>query len=325
MGSINQTTMDKAPFPSPTQRWHDNTYASLSPSRPELSVRGKKIAITGGGTGIGAEAAHQFAAAGAASIGIFGRRAQPLLDTKASIEKRYPGVQVFTAPTDVTVKEQVDTAFANFLGDGKLDVVISAAAKTGPMESVEEVDGDKFIEAVNVNLKGALYTAQAFLRHAAKSAVAVNISSSAAHLNFGPGFASYNCSKIVAFRLWDSLAFANPELTVFHVQPGVVDTDMNKEAGGVKAVGFEDHGKKQTKPTKHTTELTPCPVSLPATFCLWLASPEARFLNRKFLWANWDVDELKARAKDIGSGSQLDLTLVGWPFESNDWKASWSM
>ncbi|ATY61653.1 short chain dehydrogenase reductase, partial [Cordyceps militaris] len=176
----------------------------------------------------------------------------------------------------------------------------------GP-HGLQDIDGDAFIEAVNVNLLGALYTAKAFLRYAAEGAVAVNISSSAAHLNFGPGFASYNCSKISAFRLWDSIGFANPELSVFHVQPGVVDTDMNKEAGGVEAVGFEDH------------------VSLPATFCLWLASPEARFLNRKFLWANWDVDELKAKADAIAKGSLLDLTLVGWPFAANDWQADWSM
>ena len=45
------------------------------------------------------------------------------------------------------------------------------------------------------------------------------------------------------FRLWDSLAAANPELSVFHVQPGVVDTAMNKEAGGVEAVGFQDDGR----------------------------------------------------------------------------------
>jgi hypothetical protein len=32
------------------------------------------------------------------------------------------------------------------------------------------------------------------------------------------------------------------------VQPGVVDTDMNKEAGGVKAVGFEDHGTSNQSP-----------------------------------------------------------------------------
>jgi hypothetical protein len=55
-------------------------------------------------------------------------------------------------------------------------------------------------------------------------------------------------------------------------------------------------------------------VSLPAAFHVWLTSPEARFLKGKYLWANWDVDELKAKAKEIESGSFLNIGLVGWPF-----------
>ncbi|OAA71662.1 NAD(P)-binding domain protein [Akanthomyces lecanii RCEF 1005] len=306
MGAINQTTGEAAPFPSPTQKWHDNTYPSLSPTRPELSAQGKTIAITGGGTGIGAETARQFAAAGASRIGLFGRREQPLLDTKVEIEKSFAGIEVFIASTDVASKESLESSFAKFLGDSKIDVVISGAGVTGPLDSAQDVDGQEFIQAVNTNLLGALYTAQAFAKYAAKGAVAVNVSSSAAHVNFGTGFASYNTAKIGAVRIWDSLAAANPELTVFHIQPGIIDTDMNKQAGGTKAVGFEDH------------------VSLPATFSVWLASPEAHFLNRKFLWANWDVDELKARAEEIRNGPMFDLTLVGWPFEaSNNYAAPW--
>jgi hypothetical protein len=33
-------------------------------------------------------------------------------------------------------------------------------------------------------------------------------------------------------------------LRIFHTQPGVVATAMNKEAGGIEAVGFEDDGKR---------------------------------------------------------------------------------
>jgi NAD(P)-dependent dehydrogenase (short-subunit alcohol dehydrogenase family) len=233
-----------APFPSPTTKWHNNTYDSLSPTRPELSAKGKTVLVTGGGTGIGAETARYFAAAGASRIALLGRRESRLLETKAALQRDFPAIDVFVAPTDVTKKIEVDTAFAKFLGtDGKLDVVVSGAAITGPFESVQDVDGDKFIDTVDQNLKGALFVAQAFLRYATKDAVAVNISSSAAHLNFGPGFAAYSTAKMAAVRLWDSLGFANPELSVFHLQPGVVDTEMNREAGGVKAVGFEDHGK----------------------------------------------------------------------------------
>jgi hypothetical protein len=76
-----------APFPSPTSTWHSNTYPSLAPSRPELSAKGKTVLITGGGTGIGAETARYFAQAGATRIAILGRREQPLLDTKTSIER----------------------------------------------------------------------------------------------------------------------------------------------------------------------------------------------------------------------------------------------
>jgi NAD(P)-dependent dehydrogenase (short-subunit alcohol dehydrogenase family) len=65
------------------------------------------VLITGGGTGIGAETARYFAQAGATRIAVFGRRAQPLLNTKASIERDHEGVRIFTAPTDVTKKTEV--------------------------------------------------------------------------------------------------------------------------------------------------------------------------------------------------------------------------
>jgi hypothetical protein len=61
-------------------------------------------------------------------------------------------------------------------------------------------------------------------------------------------------------------------------------------------------------------------VSLPASFIIWLASPEARFLKGKFVWANWDIDELKAQAKMIEEAAYLSVGLVGWPFDDNSWK-----
>ena len=64
-------------------------------------------------------------------------------------------------------------------------------------------------------------------------------------------------------------------------------------------------------------------VSLPASFNVWLASPEARFLKGKFLWTNWDVDELKARAKEIEASTELSVGLVGWPFGDPSWTSVW--
>lgn len=232
-----------APFPSPTSTWHTSTYQSLSPTRPELSAQGKNVLVTGGGSGIGAETARFFAEAGASRIALLGRREQPLLDMKASIEHKFPNIDVFVAATDITIKSEVDKAFAKFVGDQRLHVLVNSAGTVGPHESVQDVSGDKFLDCIEKNLMGSLFVAQAFIYYASMDAVAIEVNSSAAHINFSAGLAAYSIAKMAVFRLWDSLAFANPGISVFHVQPGVINTAMNKEAGGVDAVGFEDHGK----------------------------------------------------------------------------------
>ncbi|KAE8389047.1 hypothetical protein BDV23DRAFT_173361 [Aspergillus alliaceus] len=293
------------PFPSPTTKWHSKAYPSISPTLPSLSAKNKTVLITGGGTGIGAATAHHFAAAGASRIALLGRRKQPLLTTKASIEHQYPNTEIFIFPTDITNQDEVTTAFATFAADTKINILVSNAATIGPQGPIANVNGEQFISSIEQNLKGSLFTAQAFLAKAAKDAVVIETSSTAAHLDFGPGFAAYSVAKMGVVRLWDSVAFANPDLCVFHVQPGIVDTDMNREAGGIEAIGYEDD------------------VSLPASFYVWLASSEARFLRGKFLWANWDVDELKARAGEIEGSKLLSVGLVGWPFGEDGWKATW--
>lgn len=47
---------------------------------------------------------------------------------------------------------------------------------------------------------------------------------------------------------------------------------------------------------------------------LWLSSPEAAFLRGKLVWANWDVDELKAVGSKIEQSSQMTVGVEGWPF-----------
>ena len=237
--------MPSAPFPAPTAKYHSTTYPTLSPSRPELSAGGKSILITGGGTGIGAETARYFALAGASRIALLGRRPQPLLDTKAALEKEFPGIEIFAAPTDVFVKSEVDAAFDKFLGpEGKkLDVVVHGAAFTGPQGRLQDTEAEEFLATVDKNVRASLFVSQAFLRYAKEDAVVVNISSNAAVIEFGGRFSPYCVGKMAAIRLWDSVAGANPGLSVFHIQPGVVDTDMNREAGGIEGIGWEDHGE----------------------------------------------------------------------------------
>lgn len=58
--------------------------------------------------------------------------------------------------------------------------------------------------------------------------------------------------------------------------------------------------------------LTIYAVELASHFAVWAVSPEAKFLPEKFIWVNWDVDELKANAKVIENTSVLSLELGGF-------------
>jgi len=53
-------------------------------------------------------------------------------------------------------------------------------------------------------------------------------------------------------------------------------------------------------------------VDLPGHFCVWLCKPDADFLRGRFVWANWDVDELIAKKDQIVKNDSLKLGLLGW-------------
>jgi hypothetical protein len=59
-------------------------------------------------------------------------------------------------------------------------------------------------------------------------------------------------------------------------------------------------------------------VMLPASFQVWLAAgTQADFLKGRFLWANWDVEELLARREEIEGSLLLKVQLTGVPMETS--------
>lgn len=75
------------------------------------------------------------------------------------------------------------------------------------------------------------------------------------------------------------------------------------------------HDASRTSNCKYQL-LTSNLVTLPAHYSVWLSSPEAAYLNGKFVWSNWDVTELKERAKEIQNSPMLTTNIIGWPFQS---------
>ncbi|KAF4987225.1 hypothetical protein FDECE_15536 [Fusarium decemcellulare] len=289
--------MDAPPFPSFTKVWHNKSYPAISPSRPELSAKGKTIVITGGGSGIGAGITEAFAGAGSTQIAIMGRTEKRLLSTKHAVETVFPGIEVLVIVADITRIEQVDEGL-NKINQrfGKIDVFVSNAAFLPVPEPVLSPDFDiqDWWTAFRTNVLGVVHSVRGFANHAAEEACFLNISTCISHIPpLEAGVSAYAASKAAANKLLDYIALENPGLRVMNVHPGLVESDMSRKSGH----GGLDH------------------VELPGHFCVWLRSPEADFLRGKFVWVNWDVDELKARREEIMSTDLLDTKLGGVSFE----------
>lgn len=104
-----------------------------------------------------------------------------------------------------------------------------------------------------------------------------------------------------------ALRRAHPGINVVDVQPGVVETELSP-TGTFKTT---DDRKYHGKLISAHTLTGPTTAALPGHFCVWLASSEAQFLKSKFVWANWDVQELMDRAKEIETSHLLTWIIDG--------------
>ena len=125
----------KPPYPSLTSEWHNDTYPAISPTNPSLSVTGKTIVVTGGGSGIGRETARAYAEAGAAHVAIMGRTQSTLSETKEIIGTEYPKTDVTTHVADITDECAVGEAARSI---GAWDVLILNAAKILAPNSIDK-------------------------------------------------------------------------------------------------------------------------------------------------------------------------------------------
>lgn len=123
-----------------------------------MRFEGKVVAITGGGSGIGKEAAARFVAEGA-KVAINGRDLEKLKAAANDIDPS--GQKVVVSAGDIANPETgaalVDAAVSKF---GKLDVLVNNAGVFNPKPFIEltEADYDWYLDTI---LKGKFFTAQA--------------------------------------------------------------------------------------------------------------------------------------------------------------------
>lgn len=309
-------------WPSYTRTFHRTSYPSISPTRPELSLAGKTVIVTGGGTGIGAAIALSVAQAGASHLAIIGRRSAVLAKTAEKIRTAtQTGTHILPVTADLANKDEVDKAIEFIhmsFGNKPLDILVPNAGFFTGIRDMGTETADEWTSNFDINVKAVVFITTAFLAKAAKNAAIINISSAVTHVSALPGLASYAVSKSAGTKFIEYLAATYPEKRVVNVHPGqVMETDIVE-----KLV----NQTKQDKPHIDDGEFPVCafvvwecpsnaPVllaSLAGDFTVWAASPEAAFLNGKFLWCNWDVDELKANKAEIEGTPLFTTGLEGY-------------
>lgn len=193
-------------------------------------TNGMSVLITGGGSGIGAEAARLFAEGGA-KVTIAGRRADKLTEVAASI-----GPACKTAVGDVGVQADREAMLAAALSHGgKLDALINNAGNMY-RQPVDGYTEEHLKEAFNVNVIAGMMLSSMAVPHLEKTQGAIIFIGSTHTRRAFAGASPYATTKAAVEGLTRVMAaeLGPRQIRVGCVLPGAVITELNIRAGVMK-------------------------------------------------------------------------------------------
>ncbi|MCC5989007.1 MAG: SDR family oxidoreductase [Pararhodobacter sp.] len=234
------------------------------------ALAGKRVLITGGGTGAGADLARGFHEAGAEVV-ITGRREGPL----QVVAERLKGTRVVTA--DVTDEASVKAMFDKA---GPVDVVIAnaGASTSAPFHRTTLEDWNAMLA---VNLTGVFLTLREGLRQFTGWGRLISVASTAGLKGYAY-VTPYAAAKHGVVGLTRALALevARKPVTVNALCPGFLDTEMTERS---VANIMEKTGKSHDEALAALSATNPQrrlirPEEVTAA-ALWLCAPGAEGIN----------------------------------------------
>ncbi|MFG0287595.1 MAG: SDR family oxidoreductase [Rhodopirellula sp. JB044] len=192
-----------------------------------MNLDGKVVAITGGGTGIGAGIARVLAEAGA-KVTIGGRRHEPLDQLAALVDAPHP---IRTHTIDVAENSTIEAFFRDVQDNvGPVDILVNSAGINIAKRTMAEMDPEEWDRVMRINATGA-YRCMCEVLPAMRDrrdGLIINISSIAGKRAISLGGIVYCASKFAMTALGTAVAneVRHEGVRITNVYPGEVNTPI---------------------------------------------------------------------------------------------------
>lgn len=248
------------------------------------------VIITGGSQGLGECLVRRFIQYGA-NVVFCARHSKDLLALEREISPLLcKNQQIMALPVDISSPEQVDFLIESTLNKfSKIDVLINNAGVYGPLGNLEDVSWEEWVQAININLLGLIYTCRAVLPFfkARNRGKIINMSGGGATQPL-PKLSAYAVSKVGVVRFTETLSkeLLNYNIYVNAIAPGVLNTRLLDQvlSAGPEKVG-EDFYKRMFKVKQSGTS---APLDLTADLLIYLAFEDKSGITGKLISTLWD-------------------------------------
>ena len=197
-----------------------------------MKLQRKTAIVTGAGRGIGEAIALAFGRLGAQVV----CAARTAEETEATAQRiSAAGGRAISMPTDVTDWEAVQRLVDRTVEtSGTVDVLVNNAGMMGPLGPHQQIDLDRWVQTLDVNVMGVVRTCRAVvpvMRRQRRGKI-INVSGGGA---FGPmafgGSVAYGTSKAAVARFSELLAaeVAGEGIQVNTLMPGLVRTRVSQQ------------------------------------------------------------------------------------------------
>jgi NAD(P)-dependent dehydrogenase (short-subunit alcohol dehydrogenase family) len=249
------------------------------------------VLITGAGRGIGKRLALGFATAGN-RVALLARSKAEL--DLAHLEIEHAGGNALRIRADVTDFEQVNAAVDRMrVHYGEVDVLICAAAISGPIGPFVDQHPRAWIDTIHTNLLGVMNACKAVLPHMiARRAGKIIVLSGPGATTARPNFSAYAASQAAVVRFVETIAEENREhnVQINCMGPGGTYTSMTDE---ILRAG-ERAGWKETEEALQIRETGGVLPEKQIQLVLFLASEQSNHISGKLIHASDDWKKLRS-------------------------------